>query len=128
MNFKQRLFRYLIGVTIGILISLVFFRDKLGVFTSWFPDNVVKSRLEDSYWSLSPQSACLLDCLNMDVKAFKAFTQQGDIDFEGSKTKGKTKEYRLVFDSEEVSSARFAVKDSSTTIIDIATAKPCDCP
>ena len=129
MNFKQRLLRYLIGFGIGIMISLFFFGDKLHLFTSWLPSNVVKSRLVDSYWDVSPRSTCLLACIEMDVPEFKSQIVSGEVDFKGSLTEGEQKEYELVFpESDLLRSARFAVKDSSARILDIRAVKNCDCP
>ena len=119
----------MIGLTIGVLISLFMFRDKLNLFTSWLPANVVKTRLQDSYWNLSPTSTCFLECLDMDLKEFKTYLVSGDVDFKGSITQGETKEYQFIFtDSELLRSARFAVRDSSARIVDMLTIKSCDCP
>jgi hypothetical protein len=129
MNFKQRLLRYMIGLSIGILISLFMFKDKLNLFTSWLPANVVKTRLQDSYWDVSPTSACFLECLEMDLTEFKTYLRSGDVDFKGSVTQGETKEYQFIFsDSELIRSARFAVRDSSAEILNIVPIKKCDCP
>jgi hypothetical protein len=119
----------MIGVSIGILVSLVMFKDKLNLFTSWLPANVVKNRLQDSYWDVSPNSTCLLECLEMDMKEFKTYILQGEVDFKGSVTEGETKEYQFVFpDSDLLRTARFAVRDSSAQILELATIKSCDCP
>lgn len=129
MNFKQRLLRFMIGVTIGILVSLFMFKDKLNLFTSWLPANVVKKRLQDSYWDVSPRSTCLLDCIDMDLKEFKIYLLEGDVDFKGSVTEGETKEYQFVFsDSDLLRTARFAVRDSSAQLLELGTIKSCDCP
>ncbi len=101
----------------------------MNLFTSWLPANVVKSRLQDSYWDISPRSTCLLECLEMDLKEFKTYLVSGEVDFKGSVTQGETKEYQLVFpDSDLIRTARFAVRDSSARILDIAVIKHCECP
>lgn len=129
MNFRQRLLRYLIGVTIGLLVSLALFRDKLNLFTSWLPANKVKVRITDSYWSVSPEMTCKLECIGWSEERLKYEIPIGTVRFNESKTKQEPKEYQLQFESStRLESIRFAVRDSNATLMDMATLEPCDCP
>jgi hypothetical protein len=128
MNFRQRLFRFLIGVTLGLLISVTLFREKLHLFTSWLPANKVKSRIQDSYWSVSPEMTCKLECIGWNVERLKHEIPIGTVRFNESKTKQEPKEYQLQFESStRLESIRFAVRDSSATLMEMATLEPCDC-
>jgi hypothetical protein len=129
MNFSQRLFRYFIGVGIGVILSAFFFKDKSHLWTSWLPGNRVKERIVNSYWDVPEQVACELECLDMDVPLFKSYIQTADVDFKGSDTQGEKKTYQLIFsDSDTLRTSSIAVKDSVATILEIKSNLTCHCP
>lgn len=129
MKFSQRLFRFLIGVTIGVLLSAYFFKDKSHLWTSWLPGNRVKERIVNSYWTVPPKSDCILNCLDLSVEVLKKEIEESDVDFKNSLTRKKPMEYQLVFSEHSIlRSVRFEVKDSSATILDLRAVKSCDCP
>jgi len=129
MNFKQRLFRFLIGAGIGILLSLFFFRDKMHLFTAWLPGNQIREYISTAYLSVPPLQSCILECIDMDIPALQQEVLEADIAFGESATRAEPKEYAMVFtESEKLRTARFSIQDSSATLLDIVTMQDCDCP
>jgi len=119
MNFVQRLKRFMIGVSIGVLLSLFFFSDKMNVFTSWTPSNRVKARVLESYRVDATQSACLLDCHQLDWDSLMVLVESTDVEFGQSITKGDPKEYQLT-NEDFAMDMRFAVRDSSVSLIELS--------
>jgi hypothetical protein len=70
-----------------------------------------------------------MNCLEMDVPSLKGLIDDCEVDFKNSETRAVPKEYQLIFEEhEKLRSIRFALKDSSATILDIRSTKSCDCP
>jgi hypothetical protein len=129
MNFKQRLSRFLIGVLIGVVLSGFFFKDKLGLLTSWLPGNRVIDRIQMSYWMMSDHEACLLDCHELDVETLKIALEDAKVDFGSSQTKPPVKEYAVsLFQDPDVLNMRFSLNDSTATLVQFHSPKLCDCP
>lgn len=126
MNFFQRLKRYLFGVLIGLLLSVFFFKDKLGVLTSWLPENAVKTRIYDSYHKALPSTTCLLDCHDMTWDSLLLMLPEADVQFDKSQVRLEPKEYQLTLEEPEMT-MRFAVADSSVYLLDIRKADGPDC-
>ncbi|NNC82521.1 MAG: hypothetical protein HKN79_03010 [Flavobacteriales bacterium] len=129
MNFRQRLLRYLIGVGIGVILSAYFFSDKKHLWTSWLPGNRVKERIVQSYWDVSPEADCHLQCLPNGMEDLRKAISEADVDFKQSDTQGESKTYRLFFTEDaSLHYGLFSLRDSVATVVEIETSIPCDCP
>ncbi len=129
MNFRQRLSRFLIGVLIGVVLSGFFFKDKLGLLTSWLPGNRVIDRIQMSYWMMSEHEACLLACHKLDAASLKIALEEAKVDFGSSQTKDPIKEYAVsLYHEPEVLDMRFSLNDSTATLVQFNSPKHCDCP
>ncbi len=126
MNFPQRLKRFMFGVLIGVLLSAFFFRDKLDLFTSWLPGNVVKTRVEDSYRYELKKTDCLLNCYSLSWDSLMVLVDDGDVDFGRSKRDEEPKEYQITH-VDSGTEMRFAVRDSSVTLLTLGTPRRLDC-
>ena len=129
MNFRQRFFRYLIGVGIGVILSAYFFQGKGHLWTSWLPGNRVKERIVSSYWDIGPKTHCQLKCLELDIPELKEELKKAEVDFKNSNTNQEPKEYRLVLsDHSKLNFMTIAVKDSIAIIQTLEGSIACDCP
>ncbi len=128
MTFFQRFKRFLISLLIGILLSVAFFNDKVGVLTGWTPTNRVKARVIESYYTPDATSDCFLLCNGMSWDSLLTFVPDASVDFKASQRRVDPKEFELNFeDTPMLSTVRFAVQDSSVWIADMMSSHNCNC-
>jgi len=119
----------MIGVLIGVILSGFFFKDKLGLLTSWLPGNRIIDRIQQSSMLMSGKNACLLACHDLDIKGFKDALEEAKVDLSNSQTHGQIKEYALsVYHAPDVIDMRFSLNDSIATLVEFKSPKQCDCP
>ena len=127
MNFRQRLFKYLIGVGIGLLVSVMFFGDRMSLLTSWLPGNRVIDRLQETTWVSSPQSECLMDCMQLSADSLKLILEEANVDFGASETHEDPMRYVILFEENKpAQSLTFSVQDTLTQLISLQ-GLDCDC-
>ncbi len=95
MTFFQRLKRFLFGVAIGVILTGVFFKDRLSVFTSWLPANVIKNNIKDSSVFLSDKADCQFAAYALTMSDVDELLEEGKVDFSESQTKIKPYSYTI---------------------------------
>ncbi len=93
MKFLRRLRLYLIGVGLGCILVVFFFRERLSVLTSWLPNERVLLRLEMTHDSTAPGAQCFIECLELDSLAFAELFVEGDVRFDLSEAQVEPKKY-----------------------------------
>ena len=93
MTFFQRFKRFLFGVAIGVVLTGVFFKDRLSVFTSWLPANVVKNNIKDSKVILSDKADCQFVAFGLTDDDVDELLEEGKVDFSESQVKNKPYSY-----------------------------------
>lgn len=104
MNFWSRFRYYLIGVTLGIVISFFFFR---GRGCAWLPENRVKNELLESVILYTGEMECALDCNNLTEADIYELFNSGDVLFDESEPNEETKIY--VLEGESAAGKKFKV-------------------
>lgn len=125
MNFKQRLFRYLIGVGIGCLLVFVIFPkyDWLG----WTPQKRLMEFVREAKWQYSPSGKCSMECNNKTNDDFDQARFHGKINFEMSDVHSSPKRYQL---EHEKMTYQILVNDTLVTLIEakLEGGVTCMCP
>lgn len=114
MKFSQRLFRFLIGVTIGCLLVYVMFPnyDWLG----WLPGKQIRGNILSRHQSVGPKAICEANFFAVAEADWKNVLADGSINFEKSQTKEQDKTYYLENDGIGV---EVLLKDSTAYILHI---------
>lgn len=125
VKFSQRLFRFLIGVTIGCLLVYVMFPnyDWLG----WLPGKQIRSNILSRQQSLSTKAQCEAAFFAIAEEDWKSVLNDGAINFEKSQTKGEDKTYYL---ENDIIGVEVLLKDSTAYIqhiqrVGVNTQTPC---
>lgn len=121
MTFWARFRYYLIGVSLGVVISFFFFR---GRGCAWLPENRVKNELVESVILYDDKMKCEMDCNGISEEDIFELFYSGEVLFSESKPNEDPKIYVLEGDGFKVS---FALKDTVSTIHEIIDGKDCDC-
>lgn len=98
MTFFQRLKRYMVGVGLGILLSIFFFQDRASLLTSWLPANRVKTAIIEMPWQQDSTLTCLLNCMETTEDAIKKAVDGGEVLFDESQVKVMPKRYVIATD------------------------------
>jgi hypothetical protein len=98
MTFFQRLKRYMVGLGLGILLSIFFFQDRASLLTSWLPANRVKTAIIEMPWQQDSTLNCLLNCMETTEAAIKTAVDDGDVLFDESQVKVMPKRYVIATD------------------------------
>jgi hypothetical protein len=111
VKFKQRLLRYLIGVTIGCLLVYMMFPnyDWLG----WLPGKQIRGNILSRHQTITDQAKCEASFYAIGEEEWKAVLADGSINFEKSKTKEVDKTYCL---ENNLITVEVLLKDSSVYI------------
>ncbi len=96
MTFFQRFKRYLIGIAIGIILTGVFFKDRLSVFTSWLPGNIVKKEIYQSLIIYSDKATCQMSLFQISNKDFEEGLLEAKVVFSESSVRTTPRIYSLV--------------------------------
>jgi hypothetical protein len=122
MTFFQRLKRYMVGVGLGILLSIFFFQDRASLLTSWLPANRVKTAIIEMPWQQDSTLNCLLNCMETTEAAIKTAVDDGDVLFDESQVKVMPKRYVIATD--EYNKLNLFIHDS---LIVFKNYEECDC-
>jgi hypothetical protein len=111
VKFKQRLLRYLVGVTIGCLLVYMMFPnyDWLG----WLPGKQIRSNILSRNQIMTDQAKCEASFYAIHEEDWKSVLADGSINFDKSKTKEADKTYCL---ENNLISVEVLLKDSSAYI------------
>ncbi|MFZ5552275.1 MAG: hypothetical protein ACOZCO_04100 [Bacteroidota bacterium] len=127
MTFWKRIRYYLIGVSIGLVVSFFFFQ---GRGCAWLPGNRVMKKISESMILRTDSIACVLKCHEItDEDIFTLFTD-GDVLFSESETHSEPKKY--VLEGNRVNNGhsfklKFIVRDSTSLITEVISDEKCEC-
>ncbi len=129
MGFFRRLRTYMIGFLLGVLLVMLFFRERVSLLTAWMPNERVLLRLQLTDAQIAPQALCQLNCLQLDTAEVRRTRESGKVKFAESDTRSEPKVYRLDRRiGEHLVRMSFAADDSSNTLIDVQRPhSPVDC-
>lgn len=121
MSFWARFRYYLIGVSIGVMVSFFFFR---GRGCAWLPENRVKNEILESVILYTDAVKCQMKCNNVtEADIFELF-YSGNVNFSESSPNENPKLYVL---EGENFKATFAKEDTISVIREIRGGNECDC-
>lgn len=126
MTFWKRFRYYMIGVTIGLVVSFFFFR---GRGCAWLPENRVKNELVSSIILYSDDIKCQMSCNELTDEDIFKILDDGSVLFSESKPNETPKIY--ILEGESVKGNKFkmeiSIKDSISQILSIGKEVKCDC-
>lgn len=132
MTFARRIKLFFIGMLLGTGAVILFFGDKLNLFTSWMPNDRVLLRLQQTELRMTEKARCLLDCYEISRNDIDELMQYGNVNFRKSKTGEKPLEYWVGYKNESLGEYLliFEAADSTSTIIEAnipQSSKDCEC-
>ena len=112
----RRFFLYLIGVGLGVIISIFFFGDR-DIEFSYLPNARTLKHLRGQAFQFSEKALCQLDCISMTESSFEQmfYDTDLDVDFGGSDVGGKCRTYLIEVAGQKFS--KFNVDDCDSTSI-----------
>lgn len=126
MNFKQRLFRYLIGFGIGVVVVFIMFPDH--DWLSWTPGKRIMQIVREAEFSTAESAQCELSCLGLNESAVTDMRNQGKVDFKNSDTKSSPKKY-LISHGENEFTVLIGTEDTpKVQLVKITGNATCNCP
>ncbi len=123
----RRIFLYLFGVGLGIIVSFLFFGDR-DVDFSYLPNARTLKHLRAQEFRISEQAICQLDCIGGSQLFFENIFNEGDleVDFSSSDVEGLCKTYFIEVD--EVKFSKFHIDDcDSLSLLTHVEVQNCDC-
>jgi len=132
MKFARRLRLYLMGVLLGCVLVVFFFRDRLSVLTSWLPNDRVLLRLKTTLVEVDPAAECYMHCAKLDSSDLDVLFENGDVRFNLSETHEQPLKY-VVDERLNDRLVRFSFEAADSTAILRKIEFPngdlsCDCP
>ena len=106
---------------IGTVFVVLFFGDRLNLFSSWLPNERVLVRLQQTELKMTEKAKCQMECLDIERKHIDELIKNGNIDFKNSKVHEKPLIYIVEHSMEKVFEYKltFAAADSTSTIINM---------
>ena len=112
----RRVFLYLVGVGLGVIVSIMFFGDR-DIDFSYFPNARTVKHLRAQSFNISEKAMCQLTCLGLNASYFEKVFKDGDldVDFGASDLDGMSHTYRI--EVEDQSYASFIIDDCDSLSI-----------
>ena len=116
----RRFFLYLIGVGLGVIVSIFFFGD-LDIEFSYLPNARTLKHLRGQAFQFSEKALCQLNCINMTESSFEQifYDTDLDVDFAGSDVGGKCRAYLIEVTGQKFSKFKVDDCDSTSTLLNI---------
>ena len=116
----RRFFLYLIGVGLGIIVSIFFFGDR-NIEFSYLPNARTLKHLRGQAFQFSEKALCQLDCISMTESSFEQmfYDTDLDVDFGGSDVGGKCRTYLIEVAGQKFSKFNVDDCDSTSTLLNI---------
>jgi len=123
----RRFFLYLIGVGLGVVVSMFFFGDR-DVDFSYLPNARTVKHLRTQEFRFSDQALCQLNCIGLTESSFeKIFNDTDlDVDFGSSDVDGQCRTYLIEVENEKFSKFNVDDCDSISTLLTINVSN-CEC-
>ena len=116
----RRFFLYIIGVGLGIIVSIYFFGDR-DIEFSYLPNARTLKHLRGQAFQFSEKALCQLDCISMTESSFEQlfYDTDLDVDFGGSDVGGKCRTYLIEVAGQKFSKFNVDDCDSTSTLLNI---------
>ena len=116
----RRFFLYLIGVGLGVIVSIFFFGDR-DIEFSYLPNARTLKHLRGQAFKFSEKALCQLNCISMTESSFEQvfYDTDLDVDFTGSDVGGKCRTYLIEVTGEKFSKFKVDDCDSTSTLLNI---------
>ena len=116
----RRFFLYLIGLGLGVIVSIFFFGDR-DIEFSYLPNARTLKHLRGQAFQFSEKALCQLDCISMTESSFKQmfYDTDLDVDFSGSDVGGKCRTYLIEVAGQKFSKFNVDDCDSTSTLLNI---------
>ena len=116
----RRFFLYLIGVALGVIVSIFFFGDR-DIEFSYLPNARTLKHLRGQAFQFSEKALCQLDCISMTESSFEQmfYDTDLDVDFGGSDVGGKCRTYLIEVAGQKFSKFNIDDCDSTSTLLNI---------
>ena len=116
----RRFFLYLIGVGLGVIVSIFFFGNR-DIEFSYLPNARTLKHLRSQAFQFSEKAICQLNCLNMTQSSFKQIFHDKDLDvnFAASEVAGKCSTYLIEVKGQMFSKFNVDDCDSTSTLINL---------
>lgn len=123
----RRFFIYLIGVGLGVIVSLFFFGDREIDF-SYLPNARTLKHLRGQAFEISEKALCQLNCISMTERSFEKlfYDSDLDVDFGVSDVGGQCRTYFIQVQEQKFSKFNIQDCDSTSTILSIDVLS-CEC-
>jgi len=123
----RRFFLYLIGVGLGIIVSMFFFGDR-DVDFSYLPNARTIKHLRTQEFRISDHALCQLNCIGLTESSFeKIFNDTDlDVDFGSSDVDGQCRTYLIEVENEKFSKFNVDDCDSISTLLNVNVSN-CEC-
>ena len=123
----RRFFIYLIGVGLGVIVSLFFFGDREIDF-SYLPNARTLKHLRGQAFEISEKALCQLNCISMTERSFEKlfYDSDLDVDFGASDVGGQCRTYFIQVQEQKFSKFNIQDCDSTSTILSIDVLS-CEC-
>ena len=112
----RRFFIYLIGVGLGVIVSLFFFGDREFDF-SYLPNARTLKHLRGQAFEISEKALCQLNCIGITKNSFEKlyYDSDLDVDFGASDVGGYCRTYFIQVQEQKFS--KFKIQDCDSTSI-----------
>ena len=116
----RRIFLYLIGVGLGVIVSIFFFGDR-NIEFSYLPNSRTLKHLRGQAFQFSEKALCQLNCISMTASSFEQIFYDADldVDFAGSDVGGKCRRYLIKVPGQKFSKFNVDDCDSTSTLLNI---------
>jgi len=123
----RRVFLYLIGVGLGVVISMFFFGDR-DIDFSYLPNARTVKHLRGQEFRVSNQALCQLDCIGLTESSFEKIFNHAelDVDFSASDVNGQCRTYLIGVENEKFFKFNIDDCDSISTLLSID-GSHCEC-
>ena len=116
----RRFFLYIIGVGLGIIVSIFFFGDR-DIEFSYLPNARTLKHLRGQSFQFSEKALCQLNCISMTESSFEQIFYDTDlaIDFRASDVGGMCRTYLIEVAGQKFSKFNVDDCDSTSTLLNI---------
>jgi len=123
----RRFSLYLLGVGLGVIVSMFFFGDRDLDF-SYFPNARTIKHLRGQEFAVADQALCQLKCVGFTSSSFeKIFNSiELDVDFGASDVSGQCRTYVIEVEDQQFSKFIMNDCDSLTTLLSVDVSS-CEC-
>jgi len=117
MKFLKRLRTYLIGVLLGVILVILFFKDRVSVLTSWLPANRVKIELVEANLTIDSLVKAQTACLNWTTEDWKRQFLNCDVNFSDSEVQQQPRRYILEFENDTLLKLEVSIQDTTAVVL-----------